>query len=349
MGPFFGLATNATSSVCAPDESSLGIAFGTILFVGIGCSYISQHIKVLSSKSTQGLSWMMLVVANLSNWCALLNVVLLSKVSCCVLDTTSSENCYELFLPILQIGMPSINLLPLFAFFLCFQTVHFDKVHSDHQSAAASGRLARMLHWMDQREKLFARLSFLVFLVVFVFGFSVTGAVLALVPNAGDVVLFAQVVGIISGVTNCIQWIPQIVATLRNGHVGSLSILMLALQVPGGLAVVIFNTVVTQVVLFVFCVLCFVFCVLCFVLCCVVLCCVSVCVFKLQLCGWFFFLKLCKKQSSITTWGPFALSALQQFLLLIICIVFAIRDWRRRKYQAVEIASTDETEKLIVN
>jgi hypothetical protein len=79
------LFANATD--CAPDEKGISIAFGTVLFVGICASYISQHIKLISSRSTLGLSWMMLFVANLSNWCALLNVMLLSRISCCALQS----------------------------------------------------------------------------------------------------------------------------------------------------------------------------------------------------------------------------------------------------------------------
>jgi hypothetical protein len=167
------LVSNSSALPCAPDENGLSIAFGTILFVGIGCSYISQHVKLLFTRSTEGVSWMMLFVANLSNWCASLNVVLLSSISCCVLPDTTAENCYELFLPILQIGMPSLNLLPIFIMFLCFQTVQ-KKETTRHQG---TGRLARLVAWVDEREVLFARASFLVFFVVFVCGLSTVGGV----------------------------------------------------------------------------------------------------------------------------------------------------------------------------
>ena len=141
----------------------------------------------------------------------------------------------------------------------------------------------------------FNSVAFVLFLLVFVVGFSTIGAVLTYVDTSGSAELFARVCGGLGAATNILQWTPQIIATLFYGHVGSLSIIMLALQVPGGLAVVVFNI---------------------------------------------FFVA----DPDITTWGPFLLSALQQLVLLIICIVLAIRDWRRGKTRQLLEVSADQDE-----
>ena len=283
-----------TTRVCgAGDESGISVAFGTVLFVGIGLSYVSQHVKLLRTRSTAGLSWAMIFVANVSNFCSLLNVVLLSHtLACCSVPSTTSQECYELFLPLLQIGMPSLNLVPIFVMFLLFY-----RPREESEKLRLEGFWwQRVVHWADVHEGMLARISFILFVSVFVIGFSVIGAVLSYVPGAGDKTLFAIALGAMAGVTNMVQWVPQIFSTLRSGHVGSLSMIMLTLQVPGGLAVVIFNTVVSP--------------------------------------------------SSITTWGPFVLSAAQQLILLVICIVFSVRDWRARRREAPE---AEETAALLVN
>jgi uncharacterized protein with PQ loop repeat len=292
---------NTTRMCGAGNDSDIGVAFGTILFVGIGLSYVSQHVKLLRTRSTAGLSWAMIFVANISNWCSLLNVLLLSHTfECCRAPSTSSRECYSLFLPLLQIGMPAANLAPIFVMFLLFH-----KPHRSSEKLRMEGSLwRRAMHWADAHEGLLARVSFAVFVCVFVVGFSIIGAVISYVPGAGNRTLFAIALGGMAALTNMVQWMPQIFSTLRNGKVGSLSIIMLALQVPGGLAVVLFNTVVSP--------------------------------------------------SSITTWGPFVLSAAQQFILLVICIVFSIRDWRaRRKGDAAAddepTTDADETTALVVN
>ena len=299
---------NATAD-CFPDDSPISISFGTILFVGIGLSYVSQHVSLIRSRRTAGLSWVMLCVANISNFCSLLNAVLLSwVVPCCELPSTSSANCYELWLPLLQIGMPSLHLVPIYIEYLVLWHPEEKKTESGEQEGTTSesswrARLRRVSRWMDRHEKSLSRLGFVAFVVLFLFLLTAVGAVLTFVPGSGSTERFAEVLGGFASVSNMVQWLPQIISTLRAGKVGSLSVLMLALQVPGGVAVVIFNTVVTP--------------------------------------------------SSITTWGPFLLSAAQQFLLLCICIVFTVRDWRKERSHGKISPSTTtdsgESDRLIVN
>ncbi len=291
-------SNNSTVSACHRGDSDLGVAFGSILFVGIGLSYVSQHVKLLRTRSTVGLSWVMLFVANVSNFCSLLNVIVLSHTfGCCSLASTSSRECYELFLPLLQIGMPSLNLVPIFVVFLCLWRPDPTLAVTDREGKES--RLRRLMRWADANEAVLSRAAFGVFAVVFLVGFSTIAAVLTLVPGAGDAVSFAEALGGVASVSNMLQWLPQIFSTLRSGKVGSLSILMLALQVPGGLAVVIFNTVV--------------------------------------------------EPSSITTWGPFVLSAAQQFVLLVICLVFSVRDYREKNKEVGNVSSSEETAALLLN
>jgi uncharacterized protein with PQ loop repeat len=271
---------NQTLAFCQPEEVPISISFGFILAVGIGCSYISQHAKILIKKDSFGLNWQMLLIANISNFCSLLNVLLLSDVFFCC-DLVDSKQCFEKWIPILQIGMPAWNLIPIYIEFLVY--------HKEHEIEKKPIFNNRFFIWLQKNDYFASKLFFLLFMLIFVVGFSLTGALLTyLSPSPDAAFSFAYVCGGIGAVTNMLQWVPQIITTIRNGHVGSLSIIMLALQVPGGYAVVFFNAFIV-------------------------------------------------KHPNITTWGPFALSATQQLLLLIVCIVFSIRDWRLNKKAKTEV------------
>ena len=155
-------ATGANATVlqqrCCPDEAPLSLAFGTCLWIGIGCSYISQHAKILSRRSSAGISWLMLLIATISNFCSLLNVLLLSDVfECCGL-LVSRKQCYEKWIPILQIGMPAINLLPIFCFYLIFyrepDSLAPSKLINETERLSWWRRIVR---WINEREKTASR------------------------------------------------------------------------------------------------------------------------------------------------------------------------------------------------
>ena len=293
-----GLNATAEETICCPFEKPLSVSFGTILAFGIGCSYISQHVKIFQRKTSLGLNWLMLLVAVVSNFCSLLNVLLLSDIFSCCGAGIGTLQCFEKSIPILQIGMPVLNLIPIYCWFLIF----YERSPSAFAPGIRLTRWQRLIQWLDDNEKIASRISFLFFIIVFLVGFSTLGAVLTYAQTNGSPVVFAEACGALGALLNMLQWTPQIISTLRSGQVGSLSIIMLLLQVPGGFAVVLFNTVFVA-------------------------------------------------EPNITTWGPFFLSATQQFVLLIICIVLAVRDWRkkRKSEKEGENATGEEKAKLLVN
>ena len=211
------------------------------------------------------------------------------------------QECFVQTLPVLQIIMPSVNLLPIWCWYLMFykNTVYIVEDEKEEEDIK-KGCIARFKVWIVKYEKAASRVAFASFLLVFVIGLSCVAFFLVFYDKPQQIT-FAQAMGGLSGVTNILQWAPQLIETLRTGEVGSLSIIMLALQVPGGFLVVIFNTVISY--------------------------------------------------QSFTTWGPFAISATQQLILLIICLVYSIRDWRKGKkkndLQIQEIEPLIETDEKV--
>jgi uncharacterized protein with PQ loop repeat len=64
-------------------------------------------------------------------------------------------------------------------------------------------------------------------------------------------VSFGAALGGVSSITSILMWLPQIVYTIRNRDGGSLSLVMLCIQMPGNLAAVYFQGL--QKFLFLFC------------------------------------------------------------------------------------------------
>ncbi len=82
----------------------------------------------------------------------------------------------------------------------------------------------RAAAWVDEREFVLAIIAFVIFNLTCVVAFTVTGAAFLIENDEADFIYLARVCGMIALVFNIIQWTPQIVLTLRNGHIGSLSV-----------------------------------------------------------------------------------------------------------------------------
>jgi len=96
-------------------------------------------------------------------------------------------------------------------------------------------------------------------------------------------VTYARVLGISASILVIIHWSPQIWTTFNLKSPGTLSILMLVLQMPGSLVVVFFQAVLNKA-------------------------------------DW-------------TTWTPYLLTAVQQLILLILCLVYYLRERNQKTEQ----------------
>jgi len=123
---------------------------------------------------------------------------------------------------------------------------------------------------------------------------SVLGAVLYYKFNLSSSVLvqYAAALGWISAACIIIQYSPQIYTTLKMKSAGSLSVLMLLLQMPGALIIIFFQGVLNG--------------------------------------------------ASYTTWAPYVFQAIQQLILIVICIVYYVRERQKKKQNVVTIPATED-------
>jgi hypothetical protein len=237
-------------------------------------------------------------------------MVSMPQLVCC--NQVSAGRCQELLLPVYQIGSPVFQLLIVYVLFLVFHPSRSRSADEHHvkaivqdsieilheaQPSPPTTRFARLWDWLNRHEFALSLLGFITYILVALIVFSAIGLYIDLVDgdNSSQAIFYARVMAFLAVALNIAQWAPQIWVTARNRHVGSLSIIMLALQTPGGLLIVFYNAFIDP--------------------------------------------------SDWSTWLPFIFSASMQFILLVMCIAFTYRDWKKRK--AVE--GVTETAPLLPN
>lgn len=182
------------------------LVLSLFIAVGIVISYFPQHYRIISRRSVEGISPVFLLFGVTSGACALFNILMLQKhvVTCC--PSLKIGECLNATLGIVQIGLQFGMFTLIFLLYLCY-----------------------IPPLKDKREIL--AVTFLTSTFVF------TTALLSFYftfLKVDHLRTYANALGILGAVLASVQYIPQIYMTYKLAHVGSLSIPMMCLQVPGG-------------------------------------------------------------------------------------------------------------------
>jgi len=207
------------------DKPWYAYTIGIALIFGVLISYIPQHVAIIRSKTSQGISWITIFLANVATCCNVVNAILeqWDNIACC--GELGVLKCNATLLSVYQIGTGWINSSILFILVLAF----FPK--------DPPGEMA------NKKNKIRGVIGWFVYIILFVLIVpSAGGTLLALIgPDSKELHSYAFSLGIIATVSNVIQYTPQIIKTLLEKDIGSLSILMLLLQAPGSFLVVVFQ------------------------------------------------------------------------------------------------------------
>lgn len=200
------------NSSCSIYENPLKSTFITsvIISLGIVISYIPQHIKIVQTRSSVGLSPVFLLLSSLSGIAATSNLILLSFISipCCT-ELTYFE-CINSQISLIQVGLQTISTLLIVVLCVLFTNTPDD------------------FYVYDKVLKVWRHIvSFLVFITF-------TLIVAKIFFTNDSILLYAKVLGIFSTIVAVIQYLPQLKTTLTLKRSGSLSIPMMCVQTPGG-------------------------------------------------------------------------------------------------------------------
>ena len=189
--------------------------FGWVLISGTIISYIPQYIKLYKYKTTIGISELMLIYGALS---CLFNVIASIEVNREGISKCK-DDCYNIFLPIVQLTIPWITGLIFYAMFIYYYK-EYDRV--------------RVIFNLYK----FTAINLVVFLVTFIVNYF---------SNSFDTDETVSIVySILSSIFCIIMWIPQIRTTIETREEGSLSLLSLFIHALGCLVTVIYQSLTNK-------------------------------------------------------------------------------------------------------
>ncbi|KAF3387665.1 hypothetical protein F1880_001104 [Penicillium rolfsii] len=196
-----------------------------LIVIGILISYLPQHLRIISRRSSFGISPYFVLLGTTSGTCAFANILVFPKtaadVACC--QEISGIACFAGLLGVFQMGMQWLcffTILLLFVVYFPRATSPTDPRHS--VSSTSNGPTYRTALTITAICLLHALVTVII---------SVAFAIRR--PSALHT--WANFLGVLAAILASIQYFPQIYTTYRLRHVGSLSIPMMCIQTPGSL------------------------------------------------------------------------------------------------------------------
>ncbi|KAF2188267.1 PQ loop repeat protein-like protein [Zopfia rhizophila CBS 207.26] len=193
-------------------------SISVFIVVGILVSYLPQHYKIISRRSSRGLSPMFVLLGTVSGTASIANILTLPEstrdMGCC--REISRFACAAALLGIAQIGVQWSCFFFIMMLFLIFFPRNAQNFEDDDEN---------MPTWKEAIVVLALSLTF------FIFAF--LGSVIFVYAVPSHLRGWANFLGVLGTCLAAIQYIPQIITTWRLQAVGSLSVPMMCIQTPG--------------------------------------------------------------------------------------------------------------------
>ncbi|PGH17778.1 hypothetical protein AJ79_00919 [Helicocarpus griseus UAMH5409] len=195
---------------------SLGILFGILL------SYLPQHYRIISRRSSFGISPYFILLGTTSGTFAFANILVLPRseqdIACC--KEINGFSCFAGLLGIFQVGVQALCFsIILFLFIIFFPRSTPSHLTKPTPTTAPPFRIALLVGAICILQTIATAIV----------------AIIIVVGHPAQRQLCANVFGIIAAILSSIQYFPQIYTTFLLRRVGSLSIPMMCIQTPGSL------------------------------------------------------------------------------------------------------------------
>ncbi|PVH97306.1 PQ loop repeat protein-like protein [Periconia macrospinosa] len=213
-------ATDRCQELAHPDMANFAVS--VFILVGILVSYLPQHYKIISRRSSRGLSPMFVLLGTVSGTASIANILTLPEstrdMGCC--REIGGFPCAAALLGIAQIGVQWSCFFMIKLLFLIFfpHPSDSDDTESGQHDASAPT-------WKEAIMVLTLSMTFFVFVLF--------GSVIFVYGAPDHIRSWANFLGLLGSAFATVQYIPQILTTWRLQEVGSLSIPMMCLQTPG--------------------------------------------------------------------------------------------------------------------
>ncbi|RKF61034.1 Uncharacterized protein C4C5.03 [Erysiphe neolycopersici] len=220
MNFIFEKDTKSFNSRCKllQEINYVNLVLSIFILLGILVSYLSQHYRIISRRTSEGISPFFILLGATSGTCALANVLTLpasrDDISCCNIVTLFE--CTAGLLGILQIFVQWLCFSIIVLLFLVFFPQD-SEISEEDVSFKYTRKTAGVVASICLSHAL---VVLIISTCLLLFRPSYLGA-------------WADFLGVLAAVLSIIQYLPQLWTTWTLGHVGSLSIPMMLIQTPG--------------------------------------------------------------------------------------------------------------------
>ncbi|KAK6544794.1 hypothetical protein TWF694_001477 [Orbilia ellipsospora] len=214
------------SSPLLQNPSYSNFTISVFLLLGILISYLPQHHRIISRRTSEGISPLFLLLGVTSGTCALANIWMLGwgVVECCASDLGPFQ-CFAGMLGILQVTTQWSCFMVILLLFLIYFPLATPVLPTSDALSTDSHHHKNPSPTTAVTISLLSFLHLIVTLVISVFLYRTAS------PTA--ILNWTSFLGIQSTILASIQYIPQIYTTYKLKAVGSLSIPMMCIQTPG--------------------------------------------------------------------------------------------------------------------
>jgi len=200
-------------------------ALSLLIFIGILISYLPQHIRIISLRSSFGISPYFVLLGTTSGTSAFANILVLPRstrdVACC--KEISGLACFAGLLGILQAAAQWSCFIVVLVLFV----LYFPRTNSPTSPSAKPLTTDPLSSY---------RTAVLIAIICIVHALIIAiTSVFIVVAHPSHLQAWANILGIMAAILTSIQYFPQIYTTLRLRRVGSLSIPMMCIQTPGSI------------------------------------------------------------------------------------------------------------------
>ncbi|MCJ1272038.1 hypothetical protein MMC22_011944 [Lobaria immixta] len=212
-------STRSCADLASPSYTNFGVSI--FILLGILVSYLPQHHRIISRRSSEGISPYFVLLGTTSGTCAFANILTLptsrADLACC--SELSGFECLAGLLGIAQVGIQWSCFAVILLLFLLFfpRATPLTTPKPSSPSSQPSYRTA-----------LFIAVTCVLHAVITLI---VSALILYLAPH--HLQAWANALGIVATVLAAVQYIPQLFTTWRLQTAASLSIPMMCIQTPG--------------------------------------------------------------------------------------------------------------------
>jgi uncharacterized protein with PQ loop repeat len=206
----------------------IGIVFTVLTFM----VYLPQIVELILFRHTVGVSFFSVWIANMNGFAGCWNIWMLNAYALKICHRDSLD-CTNNILAVLQISLSWWMPLITYVTFLC--------CFVDERIVPNPRKRLKVLPPTTDKWKLRQWWLIIFWTIVYaIFMIALFAIYIPLAINYGikatPTLTYAYVVGYISAALNVVQWLPQIVTTIRKKSSGSLSVLGVLLMTPGNFA-----------------------------------------------------------------------------------------------------------------